>query len=74
MFFSIRVLLSFLISLISIIIPSLAYADVHVTSSGNSNVDVHSESSGTSTTCINGNCTTTGGGGHATATINGKTY
>lgn len=51
-----------------LIIPIASYAN----SSGNSDVSVQSESRGTSTTCINGKCTSTGGGSYATACINGK--
>ena len=57
-----------------LVVPQIANADIHVATTGDSSVNVSSQTSGTSTTCINGNCTTTGGGSHTTATVNGKTY
>lgn len=57
------------------ILPQAAYADVNVSVSGNdgtSNVSVDSQTNGQTTTCVNGQCTTTGGGGHATVCVNGK--
>ena len=63
----------FLISLALLLITPLpVFADVHVTSTGDSNVSVNESSSGQSTTCINGNCTTTGGGSHTKVCINGN--
>ncbi len=68
----------FIIILLFFFIPtSIAFADTHVTVSNNgtgsnSDVSVNQQTSGQTTTCINGNCTTTGGGSHATVCINGK--
>ncbi|MGI8419799.1 MAG: hypothetical protein ACR2LN_04090 [Candidatus Levyibacteriota bacterium] len=56
-------------------LPRVAFADVNASVSGNagdSNVSVDSQSQGQSTTCINGQCTTSGGGSHATVCVNGK--
>lgn len=53
--------------------PALAEVSVSVSGNeGSSNVSVQQESSGQSTTCINGECTTTGGSGKATVCINGE--
>jgi hypothetical protein len=51
-----------------------AFADVEVKTSGNSSVSVKQEVKGTTTTCINGKCETTGGGGKSTVCVNGKCY
>lgn len=58
------------------LIPQTAAASVDVNISNNNDssdnsVSVNSQSSGESNTCINGKCTTTGGGSHATVCING---
>jgi len=64
-----------LFSLLLFITPSIVFAaesSVQVSTTGDSNVSVNSESQGQTTTCINGECTTTGGGGKTTVCINGK--
>jgi len=58
-------------------IPQIALADTSIDVSNNgdsstSNVSVNSQASGQSVTCINDNCTTTGGGSKSTVCINGK--
>lgn len=63
----------FLISIaLLLVFPSSVLADVHVTSTGDSNVSVNESTSGQSTTCINGDCKTTGGGSHTKVCINGN--
>src|SRR6266568_470159 len=58
------------------VLPRAAFADTDVNVSGNgdgstSHVSVNSQSSGQSVTCVNGNCTTTGGGSKTTVCHNG---
>ena len=68
-------LLYTLIAAAFFIIPQTAFADVNVSVSGNdatSNVSVNSQTDGQSTTCVNGQCTSTGGGSHSTVCVNGK--
>ena len=55
------------LSIISLLfVPSMAFADA------SSTVNVHTEGSNQSTTCVNGNCTTTGSSGKSTVCINGN--
>jgi hypothetical protein len=68
-----------IVVLVSILffMPQVAFADTSVDVSNNgdgssNSVNVNSESNGQSTTCVNGNCTTTGGGSKSTVCINGK--
>lgn len=67
-----------LFSILFLLIAPLAHAsEVKVNISNNSsgsssNVSVNSTSEGTSTTCVNGNCTTTGGSSHSKVCINGE--
>lgn len=68
-------LLYTLIATLFFFAPQIASADVHVSVSGNgsnSEVNVNSQSNGQSTSCVNGNCTTTGNDSHSTVCINGK--
>jgi hypothetical protein len=60
-----------------LLIPQIALADTSVDVSNNgdgssNSVSVNSQSSGENTTCVNGNCTTTGGGGTSTVCVNGQ--
>jgi hypothetical protein len=70
--------ITLLVILSPLLTPSFAFAgDSNVTVTNNSqgssnNVSVNSTNNGTSTTCINGKCTTTGGGSHSTVCVNGK--
>lgn len=69
-----------LFSFLLFLIPHKAFAvesNVHVSvsnsgSDSNSSVIVNSNSQGSSTTCINGNCTTTSGESHSKVCVNGK--
>jgi hypothetical protein len=59
------------------LLPQAAYADTDVNVSNNgdgssNSVHVNSQSNGQSVTCVNGNCTTTGGGSKTSVCINGK--
>lgn len=61
---------------LSLFIPQFVFADTSVDVSNNSDsssnsVSVNSASSGQSVTCVNGNCTTTGGNSKSTVCING---
>lgn len=60
-------------SSILLFFPNTAFAEtnVSVSSEGNSSINVKSESQGSSTTCINGDCTTEEGENHSTVCING---
>jgi hypothetical protein len=62
---------------IMLLIPQAAFADTSVAVSNNdigssNSVNVNSQSNGQTTTCVNGQCTTTGGGSKSTVCINGK--
>lgn len=60
-----------------ILLATSAYASntsVSVKTEGNSDISVNSTSQGSSTTCINGECTTTGGNSHTTACVDGECY
>ena len=69
-----------LFSFLLFLIPQASFAadsSVHVSvsnnvSDSNSSVTVNSNSQGSSTTCINGKCTTTGGESHSKVCVNGK--
>src|SRR3989344_3367785 len=63
-----------LFSILLLFSPGIASADTHVsvTEDGDSNVNVRSNSSGTTTKCVNGKCTTTGGESKSTVCINGE--
>ncbi|HVA96639.1 MAG TPA: hypothetical protein VND99_03210 [Candidatus Acidoferrales bacterium] len=67
-----------LIALLAVIlIPHAAFADTNISvsnnaDSANSSVSVNSQSSGQSISCVNGNCTTTGGGSKTTVCHNGQ--
>ena len=59
-----------------LLFPQVTFAntDVEVSNNGDgssNSVSVNSQSSGQSVTCINGNCTTTGGGSKSTVCVNG---
>lgn len=58
-----------------LLFPQPAHAETNVTISGNdstSQVSVNSETNSTSTTCVNGDCTTSGGENKSTVCINGN--
>lgn len=60
-----------------LLVPQLAFADTSVDVSNNADgssnsVNVNSQSQGQSITCVNGNCTTTGGGSKTTVCHNGQ--
>jgi hypothetical protein len=65
-----------LIVLSLLLIPSSVFAaelgSIQVKVSGSSDVSVKSESQGETTTCVNGDCKTTGGDSKTTVCINGK--
>jgi len=68
----IRVLVFFIIFLIA---PTISFArTTSVSTTGDSSVTVNQTSEGESTTCINGNCTTTGGKSSSNVCVNGKCY
>ena|SRR3989344_6009309 len=63
----------FFIFLFPLLISTPVFAaDIHVSSTGDSNVSVNSQTTGESTTCINGKCETTGGESKTTVCVNGK--
>ena len=61
-------------ALLLLIFPQTADANIQVSTTGDSNVTVNQETLGETTTCVNGKCTTTGGGGKTSACVNGKCY
>lgn len=63
-----------LFSLPFFIFPTVVFAAVNVSTTGDSNVTVNQETKGESTTCINGKCTTTGGESKSKVCVNGKCY
>ena len=58
-----QLIFSFITVLLLLLLPSVTYAD---------STSVYNKSNGQSTTCINGTCTTTGGGSTSTVCINGN--
>lgn len=58
-------------ALLLLVFPQTAYANIQVSTTGDSNVTVNQKTLGETTTCVNGKCTTTGGGGKTTVCING---
>ena len=61
-------------SLIFLFCKAPVFASINIQTTGDSDVTVNQETEGESTICVNGKCTTTGGGSKTTACISGKCY